>query len=175
MRSSCLGILVAYVIVSSAVGHAQTYCINEEKHRSCTESEARQMQDQICREEPAPANLFIAHPIRFTGTFFDQTGAPIDFDSLEAGSHTIVQIRRLTTGEVLFAVPLRSNGEFEFKSVPEGEYRLILVWMRNDKFTRLPLMDQPKEIRCPDLNECRIRSTITLHGTDDPINFCPPK
>jgi hypothetical protein len=156
-------------------GHAQTNCISEAEHRPCTKSESKQLQDHICREEPAPTNLFVAHPVRFTGTFYDQTGAPIDFDSLEAGSHTIVQIRRRTSGEVLFAVPLHSNGEFDFESVPEGEYRLILVWLKNGKFRRLPLADQPKEIRCQDLNECRIRSTITFHGTDDPIDFCPPK
>ncbi len=133
------------------------------------------MFNAICKAEKAPANLFVAHSVRLTGTFFDPTGAPIDFDSIKPDHQTIVQIKSPASGEVLFAVPLRTNGEFEFELVPEGNYRLILVWMKDGKFERLPLTDQPKEIRCSDLKECRITSTITFHGSDNPLDYCAPK
>jgi hypothetical protein len=146
----------------------QTVCLG-------TAAECKEVQMQLCVEESAPTNLFVTHSVRLIGTFSDPTGAPIDFDEIKPDHQTIVQIRSLASGEVLFAVPLRPNGEFEFELVPEGSYRLILVWMKDGKFQRLPLADQPKEIRCSDMKECRINSKITFHSTDNPIDTCPPK
>jgi hypothetical protein len=160
------GLLVALLVSSSAL--AQTVCVG-------TPAECREAQKRLCAEEPALANLLVSHSIQLVGTFFDPTGAPISFDNIKPDHHTIVQIKSVATGSILFAVPLRSNGGFEFESIPEGSYRLILVWMRDGEFERLPLADQPKEIRCADLKECRISSTIAFHGTDNPIDSCPPK
>jgi len=162
-------------LLAVPLAHAQTVCLNANEHRPCTESENKQMQEKICRDEPIPANLFVAHPVRLAGEFFDPSGAPIDFDSIKSDHQTIVQIRSPKSGETLFAVPLRSNGQFEFELVPEGIYRLILVWMKDGKFERLPLVDQPKELTCSELKECRISSKITFHGSDNPTDFCPPK
>jgi hypothetical protein len=110
-----------------------------------------------------------------TGTLFDPTGAPINFDAVRPDHHSIVQIKDVKSGQVLFAVPLRPNGEFEFESVPSGEYRLIVVWMKDGKFSRLPLADQPKALICSDPKECRVSTIITFHGTDNPTDACPPK
>ncbi len=147
---------------------AETVCLG-------TEPECRAAQKQLCKNEPGPPNLSIAHPVRFSGAFFDPSRAPIDFDAIKSDHHTIVQIKSPVSGETLFAVPLRSNGEFEFEVVPEGDYRLILVWMKDAKFERLPLADQPKELRCSDFKECRLSVEITFHGTDNPIDNCPLK
>ena len=146
----------------------QTVCVG-------TPAECNEIQKRLCKKEPAPANLFVADSVRLTGTFFDPSGAPIDFDSIKPDHQTIVQIKSPTSGEVLFAVPLRSNGEFEVELVPAGNYRLILAWMKDGEFEQLPLADQPKEIRCSDLKVCRFSSTITFHATDNPIDSCPPK
>jgi hypothetical protein len=159
---------LAFAIFVAAPTLAQTVCLG-------TPAECREAQKRLCKEEPAPANLFVAHTVRLTGMFLDPTGAPIDFDSIKPDHQTVVQIKSVSTGAILLAVPLRSNGEFEFESVPEGSYRLILVWIKDGNFERLPLADQPKETRCSDLKECRISSTITFHGTDNPIDLCPPK
>ena len=96
-------------------------------------------------------------------------------DALAPNSHTIVQIKSATTGEVLFAVPLSPKGEFDFESIPAGKFRLILVSKKGSELRRLPLADQPKEIRCKDQKDCRVDSTITFHGTENPLEFCPPK
>jgi hypothetical protein len=166
---------LALAALAAMTAGAQTVCANSADHRPCTDSEAKEMQTKICRDEPTPANLFVSHPIRLAGAFFDPTGAPINFDSIKPGHRTIAQIRDVATGAVLYAVPVHANGEFAFDSIPEGSYRLIIVWMSDGRFERLPLADQPKEMRCVDLKECRISSTITFHGTDNPIDFCPPK
>jgi hypothetical protein len=165
----CLSLaLFAAVLSAPTIALGQTVCLG-------TDAECRAAQKQLCKDEPAPANLSVAHPVRRSGTFFDPTGAPIDFDAVKPDHRTIVQIKSPVSGEILFAVPLRPNGDFEFELVPQGNYRLILVWMKDGKFTRLPLADQPKEIRCSDMKQCRISSVISFHGTDNPIDFCPPK
>jgi hypothetical protein len=160
------GLGLAVVVASPSL--AQTVCLG-------TPAECKEAQKQLCIDEPAPANLFLAHSARLSGTFFDATGAPIDFDSIKPDHQTIAQIKSPETCAILFAVPLHPNGEFEFELVPEGSYRLILVWMKDGKFQRLPLADQPKEIRCSELKNCRISSTITFDGTDNPIDYCAPK
>ena len=174
MMATILQIPVLAILGCVSVGVlGQTVCISD--GHPCTSEESRKMLLAQCEAEEAPANLFVAHPVRLSGTFFDASGAPIDFDSIKPDYRTIVQIKSPETGAILFAVPLRQNGEFEFESVPEGSFRLILVWMKNGKFERLPTADQPKEIRCSDLKECKIKSTITFHGSDNPIDYCAPK
>ena len=166
-----VGVSVMLAFPSALPG--QTLCVAN--GRACTAEETRQLHEQECLAEKAPANLFVVHPVRLTGTFIDPSSAPIAFDALRLDHRTIVQIKSSASGEILFAVPLRQNGEFEFELVPEGAYRLILVWMKDGKFTRLPLADQPKEIHCSDSKECRISSVLSFHGSDNPIEFCPPK
>ena len=175
MKTLHLEVLTACAFLACFRAYAQTVCMNAAEHRPCTEVEAKEMQDKICHDESAPANLFVAHPVLLTGRFLDPSGAPINFDAIKHSHQTIVQIKHPVSAVILFAVPLRPSGEFEFESVREGNYRLILVWMKDGGFKRLPLSDQPKEIRCSDLRECRISSVITFHGSDNPIDSCPPK
>ncbi|HEU5351217.1 MAG TPA: hypothetical protein VFU55_06440 [Terracidiphilus sp.] len=167
----CAVLICAFSTGTFACG--QVDCV--QNHRPCTTSESKQMQNKICLDELAPANLFVSHSVRLRGTFFDPSGAPLNFDSVKPDHHTIVQIKSIATGAILYAVPLHSDGEFEFQSVPEDKYRLILVWMKNGRFKRLPLVDQPSELQCAGFKECRITSTIKFHGSDNPIDSCPPK
>jgi hypothetical protein len=175
MRLAYLGVLVAFILVSSKIGFAQTNCINEKEHRPCTESESKEMQDYICRKESAPANLFVAHPVQLSGTLVDETGAPFSLDDLSSGSKTLLQIKDLKNGEIIFEVPLRKDGRFNFKSVPAGNYRMIIVWMKNGKLERPPLFDQPRPIYCDSTEICNVKQIIHGHGTDDPVDQCPPK
>lgn len=100
---------------------------------------------------------------------------PLDFDSVKPGYHTIAQIRSMESGEIMFAVPFRANGQFEFEQIPAGAYRLILEWVKEGRCHRLALADQPKELRCVDSKESRISSAITFHGTDNLVGLCPQK
>ena len=174
-RALLTSLIVAIVSCGNNCAVAQVICVNTKDHRQCTESEAKEMQAKICREEPAAPNLFVSHPVRLSGVFLDPSGAPIDFDSIKPDHHTIVEIKSVATGATLFAVPLRSNGQFEFEFVPEAIYRLILVWMKDGKFERLPLADQPERINCTEEKTCRVTAVIRFHGSDNPTDSCPPK
>jgi hypothetical protein len=47
--------------------------------------------------------------------------------------------------------------------------------MHDGKFARLPLADQPTQMACKEEKECHIVATIRFHGTDNPIDLCPPR
>ena len=150
---------------------SQWVCIGKDG-KPCT---AEDVDTMVCKPEKAPPNLSVAYPVRLAGTLIDSNGALVNFDSVRSDYQSIIQIRNAESGEIIFAVPLRKNSEFEFESVPAGSYRLIAIWMHNGKFERLPLADQPTQMTCGNEKECRIVATIRFHGTDDPIDSCPPK
>jgi len=159
---------LAFAILVGASAPAQTVCLG-------SPAECREAQVRLCKEEPAPANLLVACPVQLTGTLIDSTGAIVEFDNVKSDHQTIVQIRNAESGEIIFAVPLRKTGEFKFDLVPAGSYRLIAVWMHDGKFARLPLADQPTQMACKEEKECHIVATIRFHGTDNPIDLCPPR
>ena len=164
-------LLAFFALIEPITMQSQWICVGKDG-KPCTDKEVDEM---VCQPEKAPANLFVSHQVRLIGTLLDPTGAPINFDAVRPGNRSIVQIKDLKSAQILFAVPLRSNGEFEFESVPAGDFRLIVVWMKDGKFSRLPLADQPKALFCSDAKECRVSTTITFHGSDNPVDWCPPK
>jgi hypothetical protein len=159
------------ILAIPSILYSQWICIGKDG-KPCTDKDVDEM---VCLPEKAPANLTLAHDVRLQGTLLDSTGAAVDFDKVISDSHTVVQLRNPKTGETLFDVPLRANGGFEFEVVPAGTYRLIAVWMKNGKLRRLPLADQPSEMSCTADKECRITAVISFHGTDNPVDSCPPK
>jgi hypothetical protein len=163
--------LAVFVLADAVAMQSQAFCIGEHG-KPCTDKE---FDDMFCKPEKAPANLFLAHPARLIGTLFDPSGAPLSFDAIRPEFRSIVQIKDAKSGQILFAVPLRSNGVFEFESVPAGNFRLIVVWMKDGNFRRLPLADQPEAIHCTDATECKVSTIIWFHGTDNLVDFCPPK
>jgi hypothetical protein len=167
MRKTFFTLLV--ISLSATTLTAQWVCIGK-NGAPCTQDDVN---ETVCKPEKAPANLSIAFPVRLTGRLIDATGAQVDFD--RPGYQTIIQIRKPESGEVIFAVPLRNNGEFEFELVPAASYRLIAVWMHDGNFGRLPLADQPEQLSCTEQKECKLVATIRIHGTDNPIDSCPPK
>lgn len=164
-------IAIVTLLAVAAPSWSQAFCIGK-NGKDCTDAE---FNERFCKPEKAPANLFLAQPAQISGTFLDPTGTPLNFDAIKPEYHTIAQIKSLDTGVVLFAVPVNAKGQFEFESVPAGNYRLIVVWMKDGKLRRLPLTDQPAEIRCSGSTECNFRSVLATHGTDNLVDFCPPK
>jgi hypothetical protein len=122
-----------------------------------------------CADEKVTPNLSISKPVKLNGTLLDETGAPIIFE------RTLVQIRDQKTDAVLLSAPPDEKGKFDLGRVPAGEFRFIAVQLRAGKTVRLPLADQPKALICSDDAECRLKIVIHFHGTDNPIDFCPPK
>jgi hypothetical protein len=169
--SKIIATAIALTLYASAFASSQAICIGKNGN-PCTDSE---FNEKYCKPEKAPGNLFLAQPVRVFGTFLDPSGIPLDFEDVTPGYHTIVQIKSVGTGAILFAVPVNQKGQFDFERIPAGTYRLILVWMKDGKFRRLPLADQPKEIRCAQASDCDVHSVITFHGTDNLVDFCPPK
>ncbi len=157
-----------WTTIAAVPAIAQTVCMG-------TPTECSVGREQLCKSEPAPANLFISHDVRVHGTLLDPAGAPLNFGKIQSDSRTILQIRDPKTGKTLFFAPLRVNGEFDFEHVPAGTYRLIAVWMKDGKPGRLPLADQPNAMSCTNAKECEINPVIRFHGTDNLIDFCPPK
>jgi hypothetical protein len=122
-----------------------------------------------CKDEKTLPNLFIAKPAKLSGVLLDETGAPIVFEK------TLVQIRDQKTNVLLLSASLDEKGQFDLGRVPAGEFRFLAVQLKDGKTLRLPLADQPKALFCSDDAECRLKVVIHFHGSDNPIDFCPPK
>ncbi len=170
-----LFILCVVVFVADSVTlSGQWICIGKDG-RPCTPEELKDAVAEICREEKAPPNLSVSKPVRLAGTLRDETGAFVDFDKEVPGTRTIVQIRDAEKGTVLFESALEKGGQFQFGSIPAGSFRLVAIWTKDNKVKRLPLADQPRTMSCTEATECRVDAVIHFHGTDNPIDMCPPK
>jgi hypothetical protein len=168
MSNFALIISICILALSSTTAPAQTLCLGK-SGKPCTPEEARQVLEQRCKDEASPPNLSIASSVRLTGVLLDPTGAPITFEK------TMVQLKDPRSNAVLRSAPLDSEGRFDFGVVPAGQFRFIAVMLKDGKPARLPLADQPEALSCSRADECRLEITIHFHGTDDPVDFCPPK
>jgi hypothetical protein len=122
-----------------------------------------------CENEKVLPNLTIANRAKLTGVLFDPSAAPIQFNK------TVIQVRNPKNNKVLFSAVLDDKGRFDFGTVPIGTFRLIALWEQGTNVRRLPLFDQPKPVLCSGENECHLEIVLTMHGTDQPFEFCPPK
>jgi hypothetical protein len=103
-----------------------------------------------------------------TGLVTDQTGAKFD-------SAFEIQLRVPQKGTVLRSV-VTSEGEFSLGQVKAGSYRLIVVKMGKQGIKRLKGFDQPTSLVCTnDSSICRLSVVPMIHGTDNTIDYCPPK
>jgi hypothetical protein len=98
----CLLSLVTAAGCALPFASAQTVCLG-------TEPECGDVHTQLCKAEPALPIFIVAHAVLVSGKFLDPTGTPINFDAIKPDHRTIVQIKSPGSGEVLFAVPLRST------------------------------------------------------------------
>ncbi len=151
--------LLVAMLGSSSFLFSQTVCIGTSQQ--CIES-----QKQKCASELAPANFELPEDRVVKGTVADTTGA--SFQGVE------VQLRVPKTDAVLQSVAAK-NGTFDLGMVKTGSYRLIVVKQGKQGFERLRGWDQSKSLVCTDNSTCRISVVLTVHGTDDTIDFCPPK
>jgi hypothetical protein len=87
-------------------------------------------EDNFCKNEKVSPNLTVTAQIRLTGAVFDQTGAPIHFNT------TTIQVRDPQENKVLFSAVLDERGQFDLGAIPVGTYRLILFQMKDKKVTR---------------------------------------
>jgi hypothetical protein len=122
-----------------------------------------------CEDEKVAPNLTVAQSVRFEGTLFDSTGAPIAFKK------TIVEVVSPNTDKVLAAASLNEEGRFDLGVIPAGKFRFIAVREQNGNAKRLPLFDQPSPVVCPSTGNCEVKIVLKVHGTDQPFEFCPPK
>jgi hypothetical protein len=168
MRRVASTIGICALISFPAFSSGQNVCIGKGGN-PCTPEESRQIQEQLCKAEASPPNLSVASPARLTGALLDPTGAPIVFEKI------MVQIKAPKTDTVLRSVPVDGKGHFDLGLTPAGQFRLIAMVLKDGKPGRLPLAEQPRALTCPNENDCRLEITIRFHGTDNPIDFCPPK
>ncbi len=142
----------------------QTFCITRDGRPCPPETEM-----QYCANEKVLPNLSIAKPVKLSGILLDPTGAPITYKD------TLVQIRSPQTGTVLFSALLDGKGQFDLGTVSAGEFRFIAVMIKDRRFNRLPLTDQPTALSCNNETACNLKIVIHFHGTDNPIDSCPPR
>ncbi|MEO6965779.1 MAG: carboxypeptidase-like regulatory domain-containing protein [Acidobacteriaceae bacterium] len=153
--------LLVAMLGSTSFLFSQTVCVGTSQQQ-CIEA-----QKQKCASEPAPANFELPKDRVVQGTVADTTGE--SFQGVE------VQLRIPKTGSVVQSVAAK-DGTFNLGMVNAGFYRLIVVKQGEQGIKRLRMWDQPKSLVCADSTSAyRISVVLTLHGTDNTIDFCPPK
>jgi hypothetical protein len=102
------------------------------------------------------------------GRVIDQSGAAFERD-------VAVQLRSPKSGEVLQTATVIDGG-FNLGEVQTGSYRLIVVKTGASDPERLKPFDQPQSLTCQNAgSQCKLEVMPKVHGTDNLIDFCPPK
>jgi hypothetical protein len=153
--------LIFGLLCCSGTGLTQTVCLG-------TPAGCREAQKQLCTNEKAETNIAIGGAKSLHGDVRDQTGA-----TFPAGY--VVQLRDAATGQVLQSSVLDSAGRFSFADLPTARLRLIVVRLMGEKVVRPPLFDQPSSLACQGSQDCVLKIVLKGHGTDDPLDNCPPK
>ena len=122
-----------------------------------------------CENEKVSPNLIIAKRVKLTGSLFDPSETPMHFNM------TTIQVRDPKSNLALFSSAIDEQGRFDLGIIPAGKFRLVTFWMEEKRIRRLPLFDQPKPVFCSSENECKLEIVLTMHATDQPFEFCPPK
>lgn len=152
-------LLLISMLGSSSFLFTQTVCIG-------TVAKCRE-QLQLCASEPAPANLELSEDKIVTGTVLDPSGAT--FNEVE------IELRTPKTSVVLQSTEAK-NGKFDVGKVKAGSYRLIVVSRSSSGLQRLKGWNQATRFACKGgTTNCELTFMLTLHGTDNPIDYCPPK
>ena len=153
--------LVVAMLGSSSFLFSQTVCI------ATSQQQCIELQKQKCASESAHANFELPEDRVVKGTVADITGA--SFLGVE------VELRMPKTGVVLQSVTAK-DGTFNLGTVKTGSYRLIFANKGKRGIERLRGWNQPKSLVCADSSSiCRLQVILTFHGSDDTIDFCPPK
>ena len=154
-------LLPIVILGSSGLLFSQTICTG-------TVEECREAQTRLCVDEKAPANLELHEGRLGEGTVVDQTDA-----KFETGF--AVQLRLPKSGEIVRSAQV-SNGDFSLGQIESGSYRLIVVKADGTGTKRLVAFDQPRSLICESPGPiCKLSVMPTVHGSDNPIDYCPPK
>ncbi len=154
-------LLLIAILGLSGLLFSQTICTG-------TIEQCREAQKRLCADEKAPANLDLADAKTVIGTVLDQTGA-----KFERG--VAVQLRSPKSGAVLRTATV-GDGDFSLGELQPGLYRLIVVKIGASSPERLKMFDQPQRLICQDAgSRCSLTVMPIVHGSDNPIDFCPPK
>jgi hypothetical protein len=152
--------LLIVMLETSSFLFSQTVCVGTDQH--CAEA-----QKEKCASEPVPENFLLTKSNAVQGNVSDRTGANVQ--------DVEVQLRSPRTGKVLQSVAV-VDGVFDLGEVKSGSYRLIFVKRGNHTTERLRMWDQPHSLVCADsASTCSLSVVLTLHGTDDTMDFCPPR
>ena len=153
--------LILGLLCCSGIGFTQTVCLGNT-------AECREAQRQLCGNEKAEANIATNGAKSLRGDVRDPSGATFP-------SGYVVQLRDAATGQVLKSSVLDSAGRFSFTDIPTARLRLIVVRVAGRKIVRPPLFDQPSGLACESSQGCELKVVLKVHGTDDPLDYCPPR
>ena len=154
-------LLIALLGSSGGSLFSQTICTGTVEQR-------QEAQKKLCADEKTPANLSLVAKHQISGAVFDMSGAPL------SGNYQ-AELRSGKSGRFA-AVSKLTEGSFHLGVVQPGSYRLIIVRLTPAGRERPPLMDQPRSLTCTGVGlECTLSITLSLHGSDNPIDTCPPK
>jgi len=151
-----------------------THALGQLVEVPCNESatECAERHDELCKRlENTTANLVVPKKTRVLGLLIDPTGAP--FEHPKKG--LTIQLRDPKTARVIASSPVSQMGTFELGTVGQGTYRLIAVLFTDGKATRYKGWTQPRGLACGDGDECTLAMLLRAGGTDNPIDFCPPR
>jgi hypothetical protein len=128
--------------------------------------------EKFCESaEYTAANLTVPTKTRIWGLLIDPSGAA--FVHPEPG--LTVELRDPNTSRIIASNRVGEMGTFDFGAVSPGSYRIIAVLIVDGKTARYRGWDQPKGLTCGVADECTLAMLLRSHGSDNPIDFCPPK
>ena len=137
---------------------------------SGTASECKEKHDEFCKTlEGNEPNLSVPRQTRVWGVLLDPTGAVFSHPApgLTLELHAGKDFRLLHSSEI------SDMGTFVFGTVPQGAYRVIVVIMKDGKATRFHGWNQLRGLTCGDTDKCTLAVLLEVHGTDNPVDFCP--
>ena len=128
--------------------------------------------EEFCKKsESVAANLSVPKKTKIWGLLIDPSGAP--FAHPENG--LTVELRAPQNREVVSSSRVSEMGTFDLGAVAPGTYRLIAVLIIDVKQTRYRGWVQSHSLACGESDECTLAVLLRPSGTDNPIDFCPPK
>jgi len=135
-------------------------------------SECAHRHEEVCKKgENTAANLIVPKKTKVWGLLIDPSGVP--FEHTRNG--LTIQLGDPKTSQVIASSQVSEMGTFELGEVVPGKYRLIAVLIVDGKTTRFHGWAQPNSLACGDSDECTLAMLLRPSGTDNPIDFCPPK
>ncbi len=116
--------------------------------------------DYCLKVEKIRPNLKLSGRVHLKGIIVDQTGGPLKDSQIELRNYVSESV------QLPFAiVKTNATGEFDFQTVPKGDYRLLASPSRAFK--------QPDELWCRSDAQCFLKITVKVNPTDMPDSGCP--